>query len=1076
MPYINLNNSKINYQYSIGNDLFIVSGIVDSSCSYKSPKVIRSRKELDIYFGKSFKERGYFEELLDSGVSLLLYKPISTETKESFKVPEKEEVYLCFSEFPKVGQGEILYIDSYTQERYIWNSELEEYININQLPENIYSLENYESWYNRDTLRICSTEEINVSKKEAEIFLKGKAPLENVYSLRRGINNNPKDKAVYISEDLAQGIIELGKSNLSDFLPENIVSPWEISWIDLKEVVIAPPENGESVESSSNSSSSIKLDQVYDDCLVLDLDFPEYQYIQITYTPDNKDTEEILLDNRVLGKSRIIFKNKISNSENSEFDYLLSTSELKSLSFLLECPDYYVYNRAWLAGYFHIRKKVDSDKDKLIIHNATEDQEPTIFLKKNSRRSRLKSTEIGFSLRKGLNYIDKGSIQDLYSGINMDFYAILETGEELPKATWYKGLSLIETIQIISGRKDISIKDLSKIVIYDNAYEDIIIQNTLLSCYPRYKSEYPWKIDNNISLIKNLNINPGDHQEIIESQRVSAFTLDLSEVNSFSGNDGLLGYLCFPVANDHDQKALIWFNDGSNEVPLAGDIVKEEYRFKIDYDPDTSNKEDLIQNILLRFEECGYFSKELDENDVFIVYTETTSVLNLGFSNINGLRFSANLTVTHDILSQVSENYKRLEFYSKTIGPSDENIRIKIEEIPYYSYKYRITVSRFNYMETFDVNLFDVPDKDGNIQSLDHIINRNSRLVECKLFREKSDGTLWKPGDLGGELQIGEWELKRSYRETSTVNMYWEAIHALSEIEVKEDFLCIPEVEYYLKQEESYEDLGYFPEYLDFLKYSKNKNCQVLIGNLNFGVTEEYPGLNENPIERMIYKSKDKYQVYWNGEYRNLELRGNENILRWKNTFIYNYNKDYDNRLVYFYRDMSLDGYSPRPAYYMFLRGILGDTYLASTSEINYVSPLENAFISEEYEKAFELKKTNYMVCDDQRYFYKNFQNHPGNGLYTTTILTRFSMSKVSRALQNNKWDFLGKQLKSEIRTSIEAVLKGLTAKYSIYKNISLVDFQMNHSKNSLIIRIKLYLRELVDKPIDLDVELNYIY
>lgn len=308
--------------------------------------------------------------------------------------------------------------------------------------------------------------------------------------------------------------------------------------------------------------------------------------------------------------------------------------------------------------------------------------------------------------------------------------------------------------------------------------------------------------------------------------------------------------------------------------------------------------------------------------------------------------------------------------------------------------------------------------------------------------------------------------------------MYWQAFNALREFNVKEDFLCIPEIELYLEKSfNDYDNLGYFEEYEKILEYTKEKNCQALIGNLNFGVQEGYPEVNEVPQERMIYKIKNEgYKLFWNGEYHQLDLNENSNLLKWQNTFIYNYNKDYDNRLIYFFRDMSIQGQYPRPAYYIFLRGILSDIYSMSLKDLSYYSPIKNSFIEEDFEKAFEIKKTNYLVCDNQKFFYKSFQNHPGNGIYYTTIHTRFAIGKISRALENNKWKFLGKQLKSDIRAAINEVLLELSARYHLYKRISIVEFNMDYSRNSLEIKLELYLRELVNKPISLDIELNYIY
>lgn len=76
MPYLNLGGRSINY-IKPTNDKLIVSSIVNSSSSYQYPTLVRSSSELEIYFGKSFEEKNYFDELIDKGATLYLYRPIN---------------------------------------------------------------------------------------------------------------------------------------------------------------------------------------------------------------------------------------------------------------------------------------------------------------------------------------------------------------------------------------------------------------------------------------------------------------------------------------------------------------------------------------------------------------------------------------------------------------------------------------------------------------------------------------------------------------------------------------------------------------------------------------------------------------------------------------------------------------------------------------------------------------------------------------------------------------------------------------------------------------------------------------
>ena len=73
MSYIKLDRTQIRYPYKTENPFIFISEIIDSDCSFVTPKLITSSDELDIYFGNSFTQRDYYNELLHYGASLLLY-------------------------------------------------------------------------------------------------------------------------------------------------------------------------------------------------------------------------------------------------------------------------------------------------------------------------------------------------------------------------------------------------------------------------------------------------------------------------------------------------------------------------------------------------------------------------------------------------------------------------------------------------------------------------------------------------------------------------------------------------------------------------------------------------------------------------------------------------------------------------------------------------------------------------------------------------------------------------------------------------------------------------------------------
>ena len=947
MPILTLNSAKINYHYSIGYDNFIISEIVNSRCSYEVPIVIRDKQTLDLYFGQSYPERGYHNELLSNGVSLFLYRPISNKKRileEDNYISDLEErdkeYYISFELFPEStsAREEILYVDTYSGEKYIWNKDLSEYINIKNLPQNLFSEEKYESWYNRDTLRLCSNRVFDLAEKYKD--------------------GNGDDFYLLESDDESFEESELQH------------------------------------ESSSEADS-----------------FEFFNYIN---------------------------KNIKIYTSNSYLDFFIVIPEGNNIPSILSMKDIYPDKS------YHI---------SVILDNGDE--------------------------LKNLLWLEKKSIITLINS-------------RLSKESFLNRISSCGQIKQIRIYKEITSK----------------YKNPIISCYPRYRSDYLVNYKKGISLVQYFSENPEYYNDIISGDRTLAFSLifpesltmhELRETLFYSkiidGEEQLFGrYLGIPLPGKLKKSLLIQFSlNSSTNNEIGEDYIRAEDRVTITIDQN-STWEVVFNNIEEILSNRGYCCERLKDypDRGLLIYSYLGSVPNIGFSNIFGLELTSEFSITHDLLSIETDSLKRIEFYSKTIGPNDDNIKVKIEPINYYPDKYRITISRFSYSEVFDLNLYETPDKDGKIESMDNIINRNSKLVRCSIFKTKPDGTLWKEGDQDGKLPIGEWELKRSIDDIPTTQKsesYWAALEYMAENTVKEDFICIPKIENFLKIDDkiNYNLLGYFPEYESILEYCRLKNSQALIGNLDFYVSENFPGINETPVERTIYKrligidQSDNspiynYVIYWEGSYRNLSLSDNHPILQSQNTYIYNYNLDTSNYLVYFFRDMSIDGIYPRPAYYLFLNGLLTGDYSISTNNISYNPPIKNSYVEEKIESELQFRKSNYLVSNGHQYFYKNYQNHSGDNIYKTTILTRFAVSKVSRTFENNKKELFDTQTVGEMKSKINQLLLGLINVYSIYSDIRLVDCIINYQTKSILIRVAVYIRELVDKPISLDIELNYIY
>ena len=62
--YLNLGKTNIKYKSGYKDDFIILSEVVNSQLSYENPILIRTKDELDIWFGKNFDSRDYLNKTL----------------------------------------------------------------------------------------------------------------------------------------------------------------------------------------------------------------------------------------------------------------------------------------------------------------------------------------------------------------------------------------------------------------------------------------------------------------------------------------------------------------------------------------------------------------------------------------------------------------------------------------------------------------------------------------------------------------------------------------------------------------------------------------------------------------------------------------------------------------------------------------------------------------------------------------------------------------------------------------------------------------------------------------------------
>jgi hypothetical protein len=339
--------------------------------------------------------------------------------------------------------------------------------------------------------------------------------------------------------------------------------------------------------------------------------------------------------------------------------------------------------------------------------------------------------------------------------------------------------------------------------------------------------------------------------------------------------------------------------------------------------------------------------------------------------------------------------------------------------------------------------------------------------------------------------------------------MYWKSLDVLLEEEIFPDYLLIPDISKYVSGLDK--DYSYYKEYKTFLDIAKEHNLQVLIQNSDSKFKlEEVNALPEEQSSNTVYKIGSRY--YLNNE----EISDQDfiTLVTAGNDYIFNYSGDKENRLVYFFRDMT-SYLKKRPGYYIYLNGLLNNVYSATPDDIVYNSPVDYPYdldqkvvkveelpripkmntiyiLGEDYylgpEKITDNKliqaaneveikerlssyKSNYLVYNNQMYYYRGYENGED---YETTEWMRFAIGKVYRELQKNKWSYLSLKNVGKIRENIVSVLSRILRSYSIIKTIDISVFKPVMSENRIELTLDVKVADLAENNIVLDLIINY--
>lgn len=593
--------------------------------------------------------------------------------------------------------------------------------------------------------------------------------------------------------------------------------------------------------------------------------------------------------------------------------------------------------------------------------------------------------------------------------------------------------------------------------------------------YPDYQENFYYKTASHSDFqidTETLLSNLPDLSRVNEGYETLCYDLKFTEDIDFGINKSESPYIILSTIYSNGS-VLVYFNSGKG-IPAS--ISTRYYNSSIEISTIDKTRENIIEEFLKILNDFGFLTDKISEVD-YLIYTSFKTTVNY-FYNIDGFSMIPNFNRTYDILSDISEGNRRIEFTSKTIGIDDDSlIKVNIEKLATDG-NYRITISRFDYSEIFEGSIFDGSNR------IDYKINNDSILVRCNLIESyiNSEGKTIKykldydpETERDSSLPIGEWELRRGEKEEYNPKMYWKSIESIFNDgdTVFFDYFLVSNIKDYTNGLDPNYD--YYKEYEDFLDYSKLIDCQVLIQNSDSNWTfETVENLPTNPKENIVYQviqEEGGSKFYIVNEKGQLEETVDREIINtYGNDYVFNYTEDMENRLIYFYRPMTVLG-NNRPAYYVYLDGLFRDTYSASVKDILYNSPVKNPYETEDIEVRLEKYKSNYLVDNNQIYYYKRYQN--GLKFYTTAWM-RFCMGKVGRELEKNKGKYLSERMSGNMKNTIIEILNKISNTFSIIRRISLTKFKIKYQENKIELTIEIYMSDLVNNNISLDVTLNY--
>lgn len=476
-------------------------------------------------------------------------------------------------------------------------------------------------------------------------------------------------------------------------------------------------------------------------------------------------------------------------------------------------------------------------------------------------------------------------------------------------------------------------------------------------------------------------------------------------------------------------------------------------------------KDDLINGINT--------SSEFDTYKILINYQRPATLLN--FSNIDGARFYSCFNSEQDILSDLTEEDKVIEIYSKIKGCQGKNIRIEIEKDESIKYHYYITVQLGSIIEEF--NVYTVKTSEMPNEAMDvRLISGHSDLIDLVVYDYKlSNGKLipqlnfieYAPNEtfdannvIDIELPIGEFYLSRTCDEYSDYEDYQNTLESLSESGYYPDLFLstvlfkdnqlqqLKDIYSYIRGSE--EDTiggccsqGVYSQALVKLEwwYMQNMSEDKLI-DANNRMLYFYDDVEVNDIQLPSYQSY--IMDIFNGQVLRIPA---EKVLADKTDIKVGNAVNYNGQ-PYLLKSITADK--------VMIESADGDIIGVSYKDIKSISEILDSF------------KINYLNYNNLYYYYTNL--HEKNN-QPSLFISQFTCSKISRGVYD--W---GRGLVSSNQSTLNQVMQNIVTRLlncvSYVESIN-YDIEIDSVNRTALISITTYMSYLINKQFTINFLLN---